>query len=52
MASWLWSAARVSLAHSATVLARHTQIHHAQLTSHLTPGNALLREQLVPPCTP
>ena len=36
----------VGIALSSTVLARHTQMHHADLVSHLTPGNPALQESL------
>jgi MFS transporter, DHA2 family, multidrug resistance protein len=36
----------VGIAVSSTVLARHTQLHHARLAEHLTPGNAVLTERV------
>jgi DHA2 family multidrug resistance protein len=36
----------VGIALSSTVLARHTQIHNADLVAHMTPGNATLQQSL------
>jgi DHA2 family multidrug resistance protein len=36
----------VGIALSATVLARQTQVHHADLVAHMNPGNPILQESL------
>jgi DHA2 family multidrug resistance protein len=36
----------VGIAISSTILARHSQLHHARLVEHLTPGNLILQERI------